>query len=150
SIHRSERCIVRMRPWGKNGSRPIVSLPTLRRRGDLLCLPEGGTPPERDRCCAYPLDRIGKWPWQNAKGDAVAKSVEDLHSGSANINKQTAVTEKCEAVSVSGLGLMFNNGQGVQADHTKAAMWYKRAADLGNTYGMVNLGFVYQQGKGVE
>jgi hypothetical protein len=35
-------------------------------------------------------DRIGKGPWENAKGVVVAKSVEDLHSDSNNINKQTA------------------------------------------------------------
>jgi hypothetical protein len=29
-------------------------------------------------------------------------------------------------------------------------MWYKRAADLGNTPGMVNLGWLYEWGKGVE
>ena len=39
-------------------------------------------------------DRIGKGPWQNAKGVIVAKSVEDLHSDSNNINKQTDLTEK--------------------------------------------------------
>src|SRR6266851_5728446 len=38
-------------------------------------------------------DRIGKGPWQNAKGVVVAKSVSDLHSGHNNINKQTALTE---------------------------------------------------------
>ncbi|MGP0093673.1 MAG: hypothetical protein ACLPKB_27580 [Xanthobacteraceae bacterium] len=43
-------------------------------------------------------DRIGKGPWQNAKGVVVAKSVEDLHSDSNNINKQTALTEKGETV----------------------------------------------------
>src|SRR3954462_6847831 len=32
-------------------------------------------------------DRIGKGPWQNAKGVVVAKSVEDLHSASNNVNK---------------------------------------------------------------
>jgi hypothetical protein len=42
--------------------------------------------------------RIGKGPWQNAKGVVVAKSVEDLHSDSNNINKQTALTEKAEMV----------------------------------------------------
>lgn len=47
-------------------------------------------------------DRIGKGPWQNAKGVVVAKSVEDLHSGSNNINKQTALTEKGEIVSGRG------------------------------------------------
>ncbi len=43
-------------------------------------------------------DRIGKGPWQNAKGVVVAKSVEDLHSASNNITKQTALTEKGETV----------------------------------------------------
>ena len=33
-------------------------------------------------------DRIGKGPWQNAKGVVVAKSVEDLHSNSNNINNR--------------------------------------------------------------
>lgn len=47
-------------------------------------------------------DRIGKGPWANAKGEVVAKSVEDLHSGANNLNKQTALTEKGEAVSGRG------------------------------------------------
>jgi hypothetical protein len=47
-------------------------------------------------------DRIGKGPWQNAKGVVVAKSLEDLHSDSSNINKQTALTEKGEIVSGRG------------------------------------------------
>ena len=34
--------------------------------------------------------RIGKGPWQNAKGVVVAKSVDDLHSAHNNLNKQTA------------------------------------------------------------
>jgi len=47
-------------------------------------------------------DRIGNGPWQNAKGVVVAKSLEDLHSDSNNINKQTALTEKGEIVSGRG------------------------------------------------
>src|SRR5690349_10191275 len=39
-------------------------------------------------------DRIGKGPWQNARGEVVAKNVEDLHSNSHNIKKQAALTEK--------------------------------------------------------
>jgi len=42
-------------------------------------------------------DRIGTGPWQNVKGDVVAKGVDDLH-GDNNLNKRTAVTEKGEAV----------------------------------------------------
>jgi hypothetical protein len=43
-------------------------------------------------------DRIGKGPWQNAKGVVVAKSID----GANNINKQTALTEKGEIVSGRG------------------------------------------------
>jgi len=39
-------------------------------------------------------ERVGKGPWYNAKGVMVAKNVNDLHSGKANINKQTALDEK--------------------------------------------------------
>src|ERR1700687_5852078 len=38
-------------------------------------------------------DRIGKGPWQNSKGVAIAKDVAELHSGN-NLTKQTALTEK--------------------------------------------------------
>jgi len=47
-------------------------------------------------------DRIGQGPWKNAKGVVVAKSVEDLHSASNNLTKQTALTEKGEVVSGRG------------------------------------------------
>ena len=43
-------------------------------------------------------DRIGKGPWQNVKGVTVAKDVDDLHSASTNVNKETALTEKGEIV----------------------------------------------------
>ena len=38
-------------------------------------------------------DRIGKGPWQNAKGVVIAKDVADLHSANNNIGKQTALDE---------------------------------------------------------
>lgn len=46
-------------------------------------------------------DRIGRGPWQNAKGVVVARNVEDLH-GANNLTKQTALTEKGEPVKGSG------------------------------------------------
>ena len=39
-------------------------------------------------------DRIGTGPWRNAKGVVIARSVEDLHSGGNNINKETALDER--------------------------------------------------------
>jgi hypothetical protein len=47
-------------------------------------------------------DRIGKGPWQNAKGVVVAKDVADLHGPSNNLTKDTAVTEKGEMVKGRG------------------------------------------------
>ena len=38
-------------------------------------------------------DRIGKGPWQNAKGIVIANNVAELH-GANNLNKQTALTER--------------------------------------------------------
>src|SRR6266550_2934376 len=43
-------------------------------------------------------DRIGRGPWQNAKGVVIAQSVEDLHSPNNNLNKQTALTQKGEVI----------------------------------------------------
>jgi hypothetical protein len=45
--------------------------------------------------------RIGKGPWQNAKGVVVAKNVADLHSA-AKISKETALNEKGEMVKGRG------------------------------------------------
>ena len=46
-------------------------------------------------------DRIGKGPWQNAKGVVIAKDVAQLH-GANHLTKQTALTEKGQV----------NNGRG--------------------------------------
>jgi hypothetical protein len=46
-------------------------------------------------------DRIGKGPWQNAKGVVIAKDVAELH-GTNNLTKQTALTEKGEVVKGRG------------------------------------------------
>jgi len=46
-------------------------------------------------------DRIGRGPWQNAKGVVIASNVDELH-GTNNINKQTALTEKGEPVNGRG------------------------------------------------
>jgi hypothetical protein len=46
-------------------------------------------------------DRIGSGPWQNAKGVVIAKDVAELHAKN-NITKETALTEKGEAVKGRG------------------------------------------------
>jgi hypothetical protein len=39
-------------------------------------------------------DRIGRGPWHNANGVRIAVDVDDLHSDSANMTADTALTEK--------------------------------------------------------
>jgi len=46
-------------------------------------------------------DRIGKGPWKNAKGEEIARSVDDLHANS-KINKQTGLDEKGQMVNARG------------------------------------------------
>ena len=46
-------------------------------------------------------DRIGKGPWYNAKGELIAKSLDDLHT-SPNMTKQTILTEKGSVVNGRG------------------------------------------------
>ncbi len=47
-------------------------------------------------------DRIGKGPWQNAKGVVIATSVDDLHSANNKIGRPTALNEKGEPVKMRG------------------------------------------------
>jgi hypothetical protein len=46
-------------------------------------------------------DRIGRGPWQNAKGVVIARDVNELH-GTNNLNKETALNEKGELVNARG------------------------------------------------
>ena len=47
-------------------------------------------------------DRIGQGPWHNAKGVRIAQNVAALHSDNTNLNRQTALNEKGEAVNGRG------------------------------------------------
>ena len=46
-------------------------------------------------------DRIGRGPWQNAKGVTIAKDVDELH-GTNNLTKETGLNEKGEMVNGRG------------------------------------------------
>jgi hypothetical protein len=65
-------------------------------RAYLSTQADGGKPAVNAR------DRIGKGPWQNAKGVVVAKDAADLHSPNNNLIKQTALSEKGEVINGRG------------------------------------------------
>jgi hypothetical protein len=50
---------------------------------------------------AFRPDRIGRGPWQNAKGVVIASNLDELH-GNNNLNKQTALTEQGQVVNGRG------------------------------------------------
>jgi hypothetical protein len=56
-------------------------------RAYLSTQPAGGQPAVNAK------DRIGRGPWQNAKGAVIAKDVDELH-GTNNLTKTTALDEK--------------------------------------------------------
>ena len=45
---------------------------------------------------------------------------------------------------------MYEFGEGVEQDYTKALEWYNKAANAGNNVTMSNIGRMYECGKGVE
>jgi hypothetical protein len=51
-------------------------------------------------------DRIGKGPWQNFKGEAVAQNVDDLHSANNKLGMQGSLTER--GTVVAGVGYTPN------------------------------------------
>ena len=51
-------------------------------------------------------DRIGKGPWQNAKGTVVAQNVDDLHGDGNKLGAETSLTER--GTIVAGFGFTPN------------------------------------------
>jgi len=47
-------------------------------------------------------DRIGRGPWQNAKGVVVAQNIDDLHSDNNKLGKENSLTEKGAVVNGRG------------------------------------------------
>jgi hypothetical protein len=94
-------------------------------------------------------DRIGKGPWQNAKGVVIAKDVADLHGSANNLTKQTALSEKGEVI--NGRGDTPNRHDiltGSQADGTAFAAGEDKTCKnwTSSTQGAAMLGHADRQG----
>ena len=53
------------------------------------------------------------------------------------------------ARAMNNLGLLYENGQGVERDYVQARAWYQKAADQGDAAAQNSLGVVYVRGQGV-
>jgi hypothetical protein len=63
-------------------------------RGDRLWRAYLSAPSSADVAAVHARDRIGRGPWVNARGIQIAADLEELHSDSVNITRDSALTEK--------------------------------------------------------
>ena len=59
------------------------------------------------------------------------------------------LAEQGNAAAQVGLGVMYDNGQGVTQDFVEAAKWYRLAAEQGDSTAQNDLGVMYVEGRGV-
>ncbi len=58
--------------------------------------------------------------------------------------------EQGDAAAQTGLGFLYENGEGVPKDSTQALHWFQLAAAQGNRNAQFSLGFMYENGEGVS
>jgi len=88
----------------------------------------------------------------SAKVNSSAVKVDEKLTGvkpSAEFKKLIQKAGKGDAKAQYNLGVMYDQGQGVEQDHKKAFGWYKKAAEQGVAKAQYNLGVMYDQGQGV-
>lgn len=60
------------------------------------------------------------------------------------------LAERGHAGAQNGLGLLYDNGEGVPQNHRRAIAWYRKAAAQGYADAQYNLGLMYANGLGVS
>jgi len=79
--------------------------------------------------------------------DALAAHKQGDYERAASIIKPLAESGNRAAQAV--LGVLYDKGQGVKQDHTKAVHWSRLSADAGYARAQYNLGVYYANGHGV-
>jgi len=88
-------------------------------------------------------DRIGRGPWQNAKGVVIAADVDELHSDKNKLTKETALNEKGGVVNGRGDTLTGTQASGTAfpaAEDRTCGNWTKSGT------GAAMLGHIDRQG----
>ena len=68
----------------------------------------------------------------------------------ADFNQMQLLANQGIAEAQFNLGLIYDNGEGVRQDYSKAAQWYEKAANQGIAEAQFNLGLKYNDGEGVR
>lgn len=87
-----------------------------------------------------------QWPEGPAGDAAKAWATGDL-KGAREIWERMAGDGNGQAM--NNLGVLYDQGQGVEPDPGRAAHWFAQAANAGNAAGMSNYGRMLEQGRGV-
>ncbi|MBL8267723.1 caspase family protein [Steroidobacter sp.] len=78
-------------------------------------------------------------------------TIGDLSSGTLSIQRWLPLAESGEAEAQYYVARIYANGMGgVASDPSVAAKWYKRAADQNYSAAVQELGYLYEQGLGVQ
>lgn len=59
------------------------------------------------------------------------------------------LAEQGDALAQYNLGLLYDNGRGVQKDYAQARQWYEKAAAQGRADAQVSLGILYDYGRSI-
>ena len=99
------------------------------------------------------IDKIMK-NWELGKYSKVKE--DDVNSNIINVNAKAyydLIKNKAEQGVVEAqfnLGVMFDKGDVVPQDYTKARFWFEKAAEQGYATAQYNLGLMFYNGKGVR
>lgn len=78
-------------------------------------------------------------------------TIGDLASGTLSIQRWLPLAEAGEPEAQYYVARIYANGMGgVAVDHSRAASWYQRAADQNYSAAVQELGYLYEQGLGVQ
>jgi hypothetical protein len=94
-------------------------------------------------------DRIGHGPWQNFKGEVVARDVDDLHSANNKLGTPTSLTDRGTIVAGRGFTPNFHDAlTGTQADGKAFPPAEDRTCHnwTSSTQGSAMLGHIDRQG----
>ena len=79
-----------------------------------------------------------------------SKAKHQTSRAGSKMNRILKLANSGRASAMFELGVMYDEGQGVEQDYKVAAEWYLKAANLGDASAMSNLGVMYDRGQGVE
>lgn len=112
----------------------------------LLCFPVAPTPAAAAKTQGVKPPAELQWPAGPA-GDAARAWA------AGNIAKAREIWEKMagdgDGQAMNNLGVLYDQGQGVEPDAGRAAHWFAMAANAGNPSGMSNYGRMLEQGRGM-